>query len=99
MSMKKTLLLIAIVASLICQPIWHNALTRVAAKNTETISKLPDDVLEARILRIETGLLPNAVIKGAPPATMKLADRMQFFKVPGVSVAVINDGRIEWARG
>ena len=30
---------------------------------------------------------------------MKLADRMQFYKTPGVSIAFINNGRIEWARG
>jgi CubicO group peptidase (beta-lactamase class C family) len=30
---------------------------------------------------------------------MKLADRMQFYKTPGVSIALINEGRIEWARG
>jgi len=30
---------------------------------------------------------------------MNLADRMQFYKTPGLSVAVINNGRIEWARG
>lgn len=28
-----------------------------------------------------------------------LLDRMKLFKVPGVSIAVINDGRLEWARG
>ena len=30
---------------------------------------------------------------------MKLAERMAHYKVPGLSVAVINDGKIEWARG
>lgn len=38
-------------------------------------------------------------IKGEPNIKMKLADRMQFYKVPGVSVAVINNGKIEWAKG
>jgi CubicO group peptidase (beta-lactamase class C family) len=51
-----------------------------------------------RIRRVENGLLPVVVIKGQS-APMKIADRMAFHKVPGVSVAVINDGKIEWARG
>src|SRR5215510_2291029 len=52
-----------------------------------------------RIDRVENGLLPPAVLKGETPAKMKLEDRMRFYKTPGVSIAVINDGRVEWARG
>lgn len=52
-----------------------------------------------RIERVENGLLPPAVLKGEAPARMTLADRMKFYKTPGVSIALINDGRIEWARG
>ncbi len=55
--------------------------------------------INQRIERVENGLLLPVVIKGQPVVSMKLADRMQFFKTPGVSVAVINNGRIEWARG
>jgi CubicO group peptidase (beta-lactamase class C family) len=51
-----------------------------------------------RIQRVENGLLPAAMIKGQTTA-MKLAERMAHYKVPGLSVAVINDGKIEWARG
>ena len=54
--------------------------------------------LEARIKRVENGLLPPAKIKGEPTTGMKLLDRMQFYKAPAVSIAVINDGRFEWAR-
>lgn len=53
--------------------------------------------LNERIARVENGLLPPVLVKDEP--AMKLSDRMQFYKTPGVSVAVINDGRIEWARG
>jgi len=55
--------------------------------------------LDERIRHVENGLLPAVIIKGEPDAAMKLADRMQFYKTPGVSVAVINNGKIEWARG
>jgi CubicO group peptidase (beta-lactamase class C family) len=51
-----------------------------------------------RIQRVENGLLPAVMIKGQTTA-MKLADRIAHYKVPGLSVAVINDGKIEWARG
>lgn len=51
-----------------------------------------------RIARVEGGLLPAVVIKDQTSA-MTIADRMKHYKVPGVSVAVINDGKIEWAKG
>ncbi len=54
--------------------------------------------IDQRIERVENGLLLPVIIKGQPSVPMKLADRMQFFKTPGVSIAVINNGRIEWAR-
>ncbi|MGH9422430.1 MAG: hypothetical protein ACRD3J_20810, partial [Thermoanaerobaculia bacterium] len=55
--------------------------------------------LEERIKRVENGLLPPYAIKGQAPMSMRLADRMKFYKTPGISVAVIDKGRIEWARG
>jgi CubicO group peptidase (beta-lactamase class C family) len=48
---------------------------------------------------VENGLLPKVVIKGRPLTGMKLTDRMAYYKVPGVSIAVINRGKIEWASG
>src|SRR5579863_3248554 len=58
----------------------------------------PSDT-EQRIQRIQNGLLPEVLVKGEPAATTKLADRMAALHVPGVSVAVIHNGKIEWARG
>jgi CubicO group peptidase (beta-lactamase class C family) len=54
---------------------------------------------EERIRRVENGLLPPVVVKGQPLQTLKLEDRMRELKVPGVSVAVFANGRIEWTRG
>ncbi|HEV8583311.1 MAG TPA: serine hydrolase [Thermoanaerobaculia bacterium] len=71
----------------------------VAAAQPAQAAASKDTALEARIHRVEHGLLPAVVIKGAPPVAMELAARMQFYKVPGMSVAVINGGRVEWARG
>lgn len=58
-----------------------------------------NDTVAERIRRVENGLLPPVRVKGEPAATMNLADRMQFYKTPGISIAVINKGKIEWARG
>ncbi|MDQ3606311.1 MAG: beta-lactamase family protein [Gemmatimonadota bacterium] len=57
------------------------------------------DAVAERIQRVENGLLTSNVIAGEPLAGMPLAERMRFYDTPGVSIAVINDGRIEWARG
>src|SRR5262249_45303534 len=53
--------------------------------------------VQPRIERIEKGLLPRVLIKGDPGWTIQ--ERMKFYKVPGVSIAVINDYKVEWARG
>ena len=49
-----------------------------------------------RIKRVEQGLLPAVLIKGDP--AWSLAERMKFYKVPGLSIAVIKDFKVEWAR-
>jgi CubicO group peptidase (beta-lactamase class C family) len=46
---------------------------------------------------VEANLLPAVVKPGEKPAT--LAEEMSRLDVPGVSVAVIHQGKIDWARG
>ncbi len=58
-----------------------------------------DSAIEARIGRVEYGLLPARVEAGTQVQGMRLGDRMAALKVPGVSIAVINNGAIEWSRG
>ena len=53
----------------------------------------------ARIDRVESGLLPPFVVAGRPLPARSLDRRMAELKVPGASVAVVNDGAIEWAKG
>ena len=48
---------------------------------------------------VERGLLPAVVAAGQPAPSWTLAERMERYGVPGVSIAVIDDGRIAWARG
>src|SRR5688572_5361650 len=49
--------------------------------------------------QVLVGLRPPVAIKGAPPVRWRLEDRMRALHVPGVSVAVIDSGRVVWARG
>jgi CubicO group peptidase (beta-lactamase class C family) len=51
----------------------------------------------ARIERVENGLLPPVLIKGDVPWNIR--DRMVYYKVPGVSIAVIENFRVAWAKG
>jgi len=52
--------------------------------------------VQPRIERIEKGLLSAVLIKGDLGRTIQ--ERMKFYKVPGVSIAVINNYKVEWAR-
>lgn len=54
--------------------------------------------VHARIARVEQGLSTPVVVKGAPNRRMRLVDRMAFHRIPAVSIAVINNGRVEWVR-
>ncbi|MBE9524652.1 MAG: beta-lactamase family protein [Chloroflexi bacterium] len=53
--------------------------------------------LDSRIEKVEGGLLSS--LGDAPWKRMALAERMAHYNVPGVSIAVINDNQIEWAKG
>lgn len=56
--------------------------------------------LEERIQRIENGLLPiTAEGQIGWGETTTLAERMEHHLTPGISIAVIDDFQIEWAKG
>lgn len=52
--------------------------------------------VESRIKRVEEGLLPPVLLKAERGWSLK--KRMEHHKIPGVSVAVINNHTVEWAR-
>lgn len=54
---------------------------------------------DARIARVETGLLPPFTWKGEERVGAPLDEHMALFKVPGVSIAVLDDYELAWARG
>jgi CubicO group peptidase (beta-lactamase class C family) len=83
------------------RPFLVPALLLLAAASPAAHPAFPrsgDDV-EARIARVENGLLPSFIVAGAPSAAKSVSRRMADFKTPGVSVAVINNGAVEWAKG
>ena len=55
--------------------------------------------IEQRIQHVTSGLIGGIVLSGHEHETHTLADRMKTLHVPGVSIAVIHEGKIEWARG
>jgi CubicO group peptidase (beta-lactamase class C family) len=65
-----------------------------ACEFTDTPNNIPADI-EA----VENGLLPPIIVKGEPVPTMNILDRMAFHKVPGVSIAVVDNGELQWAKG
>ena len=54
---------------------------------------------EVHIARVLSGLRGPVEIEGQPPTTWTLPVRMEHYKAPGVSIAVISGGQIAWARG
>ena len=54
---------------------------------------------EARAQRIEHSLKRAIRVTGLVDSTFSLADRMKYWHVPGVSIAIVDDNRIVYARG
>jgi CubicO group peptidase (beta-lactamase class C family) len=52
---------------------------------------------DERIARVENGLLPPVLIKGEKG--WNIGERMKLYNIPGVSIAVIKDFKIAWAKG
>lgn len=55
--------------------------------------------LAERIQHIERGLLPDDHTWRQTGKTSTIAERMAYYKTPGLSLAVINQGEVEWAQG
>lgn len=58
---------------------------------------LPDRIA-TRIERVERGLLPTVAIRGRRDTAYTIVDRITRYGATGLSLAVIEDGRIAWAR-
>ncbi len=53
---------------------------------------------KSRIRKVEKGLLRAVYLKGQTPEKLALEARMPFYKVPGVSVAVMDGNALEWSK-
>ena len=72
------------------------ALSCVAQKNAVT-EWVADSSQAARIQRVENGLTP-VTIHGEAPISMTLRQWMDFYKIPGMSVAVFDKYKIVWKK-
>jgi len=55
--------------------------------------------VEAHIQHIVAALIEPKLVAGKPASTVSLSDRMTQLHVPGVSIAFVHHGQIEWSRG
>jgi CubicO group peptidase (beta-lactamase class C family) len=71
----------------------------VSAQKISNAKTGEKNTLEERIKRVERGLIQPFRIKGEKNEKWNIAERMKHYKVPGLSVAVINNGVVVWAKG
>lgn len=58
----------------------------------------PTPAVTRKMQQVEMGLLPGVQIAGQAPVRYALAERMRQYKIPAVSIAVVNNGKLEWAK-
>lgn len=63
-----------------------------------TLGFAQDADINERIKRIENGLMPSLQIKGEPTPTFNVNERLKQLGIPGISLAFVNNGKVEWAR-
>ena len=54
---------------------------------------------DARMQQVETGLILSVLLKGRPVEHYSIGQRMEFYHVVGLSVAVIEHYEIAWSKG
>lgn len=52
----------------------------------------------SRVKDVENGLLRAVYLKGSKPESLNIRDRMAFYRIPAVSIAVVDGRRLEWAK-
>jgi len=70
-----------------------------SSKTEPTTAKALQADVDQHINKVTSCLTSGVLVKGDPKSCATLADRMEQLHVPGVSIAVIHNGAIEWARG
>lgn len=67
--------------------------------SAEAIGPITASTAQARMEAVIQSLGPAVEIKGRPPVRARLVDEMRAKHVPGVAIAVIRHGKIDWAKG
>lgn len=75
------------------------SMSAFAAEQGESIRSSSQAGDREAMARIEAGLRPPVALADAPVRTETIKEAMARLKVPGVSVAVIKDGKVAWSRG
>src|SRR5438876_899046 len=70
----------------------------LALRLFEVPHALAQNLGKDHIDRIFRGLRPPVAIKNRPPVRWTLAERMAALRVPGISIAIIDKGKVIWAR-
>ena len=60
-------------------------------------SKVDPDI--SLIETIENNLLPSVLVEGEEVEVFSILERMEYYHIPGVSIAFLNGGEIVWAKG
>ena len=55
--------------------------------------------LQERISRIENNIQPTLQIEGEEVPTYTIEERLKELGIPGISIAVVHNGKLEWAKG
>lgn len=75
------------------------AFARIHAIGMDTLSPVSSSDIAERRHAVETGLMRLVPRPGDPLQCVSIEQRMQELNIPGASIAVINQGKIEWASG
>lgn len=84
------------------QPNYWTAIVAAAfgtACSFSVLAAAPPPTAAQGIAAVEYRLMPPVVIEGKPIHYDQLASQMQALHVPAISVALIRDGKIQWAHG
>jgi len=57
------------------------------------------DPVQQRIARIENNLQPAFQVEGNPVPTYSIEERLKILHIPGMSIAVVENGKLSWAKG
>lgn len=74
----------------------HASITIVFILLSSYVFAQPNQV-QAKVKEVENNLITYVPVKGF--GSWNILDRMKYYKVPGVSIAVIKDFKIDWAKG